>query len=106
MSLFPLLIVLGRPGNDFDVAATVLFLAGPGGVFYNEQILCPDGGTSTQTFSTSYMLTFCRRYSSTTVCVITQGLRTTLDLSFHDEKQLDLLMQTIYMHLIEHGYQR
>jgi NAD(P)-dependent dehydrogenase (short-subunit alcohol dehydrogenase family) len=34
----------GRPGNDFDMAATVLFLAGPGGVFYNEQILYPDGG--------------------------------------------------------------
>jgi len=27
------------------MAATVLFLAGPGGVFYNEQILFPDGGT-------------------------------------------------------------
>ncbi|KAF2707834.1 NAD(P)-binding protein [Pleomassaria siparia CBS 279.74] len=34
----------GRAGNDFDMAATVLFLAGPGGVFYNEQILYPDGG--------------------------------------------------------------
>ncbi|KAF2647576.1 NAD(P)-binding protein [Lophiostoma macrostomum CBS 122681] len=36
----------GRPGNDFDMAATVLFLAGPGGVFYNEQILYPDGGNT------------------------------------------------------------
>ncbi|KAF2011034.1 NAD(P)-binding protein [Aaosphaeria arxii CBS 175.79] len=36
----------GRPGNDFDMAATVLFLAGPGGVFYNEQILFPDGGNT------------------------------------------------------------
>ncbi|KAF2790154.1 NAD(P)-binding protein [Melanomma pulvis-pyrius CBS 109.77] len=36
----------GRPGNDFDMAATVLFLASPGGVFYNEQILCPDGGAT------------------------------------------------------------
>jgi hypothetical protein len=26
------------------MAATVLFLAGPGGVFYNEQIVYPDGG--------------------------------------------------------------
>lgn len=38
--------ILGRPGNDFDMAATVLFLAGPGGVFYNEQVLFPDGGRS------------------------------------------------------------
>jgi len=36
----------GRPGNDFDMAATVLFLAGQGGVFYNEQILFPDGGNT------------------------------------------------------------
>ncbi|KAF2008040.1 NAD(P)-binding protein [Amniculicola lignicola CBS 123094] len=34
----------GRPGKDTDMAATVLFLAGPGGVFYNEQTLFPDGG--------------------------------------------------------------
>lgn len=34
----------GRPGKDSDMAATVLLLAGPGGVFYNEQILYPDGG--------------------------------------------------------------
>ncbi|KAF1962408.1 NAD(P)-binding protein [Byssothecium circinans] len=36
----------GRPGNDFDMAASILFLAGPGGVFYNEQILFPDGGNT------------------------------------------------------------
>lgn len=34
----------GRPGKDTDMAATVLFLAGPGGAFYNEQVLYPDGG--------------------------------------------------------------
>jgi NAD(P)-dependent dehydrogenase (short-subunit alcohol dehydrogenase family) len=34
----------GRPGADADMAASILFLAGPGGVFYNEQILFPDGG--------------------------------------------------------------
>ncbi|KAI6600007.1 hypothetical protein MCOR04_002307 [Pyricularia oryzae] len=34
----------GRPGNDQDMAATILFLAGKGGVFYNNQILHPDGG--------------------------------------------------------------
>jgi hypothetical protein len=28
------------------MAATVLFLAGPGGVFYNDQILYPDGGNT------------------------------------------------------------
>ncbi|KAF1941003.1 short chain dehydrogenase/reductase [Clathrospora elynae] len=36
----------GRPGKDTDMAATVLTLAGPGGVFYNEQVLYPDGGNS------------------------------------------------------------
>lgn len=36
----------GRPGSDTDMAASILFLAGPGGVFYNEQILFPDGGRS------------------------------------------------------------
>jgi NAD(P)-dependent dehydrogenase (short-subunit alcohol dehydrogenase family) len=34
----------GRTGNGFDMSATVLFLAGPGGLFYNEQILYPDRG--------------------------------------------------------------
>lgn len=33
-----------RPGYDSDMAASILFLAGKGGVFYNEQILYPDGG--------------------------------------------------------------
>lgn len=34
----------GRPGHDTDMAASILFLAGKGGVFYNDQILYPDGG--------------------------------------------------------------
>lgn len=34
----------GRPGHDSDMAATILLLAGRGGLFYNEQILYPDGG--------------------------------------------------------------
>ncbi|KAF1348520.1 hypothetical protein BDV97DRAFT_187523 [Delphinella strobiligena] len=34
----------GRKGQDTDMGATILFLAGRGGVFYNEQILYPDGG--------------------------------------------------------------
>ena len=34
----------GRTGHDSDMAASILFLAGKGGVFYNEQILYPDGG--------------------------------------------------------------
>ena len=38
----------GRPGADTDMAATVLMLAGPGGVFYNEQVLYPDGGSTLQ----------------------------------------------------------
>lgn len=36
----------GRPGKDSDMAATVLLLAGPGGVFFNEQVLYPDGGST------------------------------------------------------------
>jgi NAD(P)-dependent dehydrogenase (short-subunit alcohol dehydrogenase family) len=36
----------GRKGHDSDMAATILFLAGRGGVFYNEQILYPDGGNT------------------------------------------------------------
>lgn len=34
----------GRGGKDADMAATILLLAGKGGLFYNEQILYPDGG--------------------------------------------------------------
>ncbi|KAI5369414.1 Putative short-chain dehydrogenase/reductase SDR, NAD(P)-binding domain superfamily [Septoria linicola] len=36
----------GRKGADSDMAATILFLAGKGGVFYNHQILYPDGGNT------------------------------------------------------------
>lgn len=36
----------GRPGQDTDMAATILLLAGKGGLFYNEQILYPDGGST------------------------------------------------------------
>jgi NAD(P)-dependent dehydrogenase (short-subunit alcohol dehydrogenase family) len=34
----------GRPGNDSDMAACILYLAGPGGLFLNSQVLYPDGG--------------------------------------------------------------
>ena len=34
----------GRPGSDADMGACILFLAGPGGLFMNNQILYPDGG--------------------------------------------------------------
>lgn len=34
----------GRTGLDTDMAATILFLAGRGGLFYNGQIVYPDGG--------------------------------------------------------------
>lgn len=34
----------GRAGAVTEMAATVLLLAGPGGVFYNDQVLHPDGG--------------------------------------------------------------
>ena len=35
---------IGRPGSDADMAACVLWLAGPGGVFMNGQIVYLDGG--------------------------------------------------------------
>lgn len=37
----------GRKGHDSDMAACILFLAGPGGLFMNSQILYPDGGKQT-----------------------------------------------------------
>lgn len=36
----------GRGGHDSDMAATILMLAGNGGLFYNEQTLMPDGGST------------------------------------------------------------
>ena len=36
-----------RTGHDSDMAACILFLAGPGGLFLNGQVLYPDGGEST-----------------------------------------------------------
>lgn len=36
----------GRYGHDSDMGASILFLAGKGGLYYNEQILYPDGGSS------------------------------------------------------------
>lgn len=36
----------GRTGHDTDMGATILFLAGRGGLFYNGQILYPDGGST------------------------------------------------------------
>jgi NAD(P)-dependent dehydrogenase (short-subunit alcohol dehydrogenase family) len=36
--------VAGRPGQETDIAATILLLAGRGGSFYYNQILHPDGG--------------------------------------------------------------
>lgn len=34
----------GRTGHDSDMAACILFLAGPDGLFFNSQVLYPDGG--------------------------------------------------------------
>ncbi|KAK8090463.1 short chain dehydrogenase/reductase [Apiospora hydei] len=36
----------GRLGEERDMAATILFLAGRGGAFYNGQIVYPDGGST------------------------------------------------------------
>ena len=35
----------GRYGHETDMGACILFLAGPGGVFLNGQVIYPDGGT-------------------------------------------------------------
>ena len=39
----------GRKGQDQDMAATILFLVGKGGSFYNHQVLYPDGGNTMMT---------------------------------------------------------
>lgn len=36
--------MIGRPGSDSDVGACILFLAEPGGLYLNSQVLYPDGG--------------------------------------------------------------
>ena len=41
---YPEQTILGRTGQESDMAACILFLAGPGGVFLNSQVLYPDGG--------------------------------------------------------------
>jgi NAD(P)-dependent dehydrogenase (short-subunit alcohol dehydrogenase family) len=33
----------GRPGNDADMGACILFLAGPGGLFLSSQVIYPEG---------------------------------------------------------------
>ena len=40
-----------RTGKDEDMAASILFLAGRSGVFYNGQIIHPDGGALVTTAS-------------------------------------------------------
>ncbi|KAI9753010.1 MAG: hypothetical protein M1815_000162 [Lichina confinis] len=42
----PISYPAGRPGSDADMAACVLWLAGPGGVFMNGQIVYLDGGNT------------------------------------------------------------
>ncbi|MCJ1390546.1 hypothetical protein MMC18_003406 [Xylographa bjoerkii] len=43
----------GRTGKDSDMAACILFLAGPGGVFLNSQVLYPDGGEKLEFLKTT-----------------------------------------------------
>lgn len=43
----------GRTGHDSDMGATILFLAGKSGLFYNGQILYPDGGKEQKPYSQS-----------------------------------------------------
>ena len=44
----------GRPGSDADMAACILFLTGPGGVFLNSQVLYPDGGKRVECIESSF----------------------------------------------------
>lgn len=46
----------GRYGKDTDMGACILFLAGPGGVFLNSQIIYPDGGMFSDAYSVTLML--------------------------------------------------
>lgn len=45
-----------RTGGDADMVAAVLYLAGPGGVFLNGQVLYPDGGMLLHTVSPGYQI--------------------------------------------------
>ena len=38
--------MIGRPGSDADMAACILYLVGPGGLFLHGQTIYPDGGVS------------------------------------------------------------
>jgi NAD(P)-dependent dehydrogenase (short-subunit alcohol dehydrogenase family) len=64
----------GRFGLEGDMAATILFLAGRGGVFYNEQILYPDGGTLEYTLHQSRQaLTILFRKHPCSACIQLTG---------------------------------
>jgi NAD(P)-dependent dehydrogenase (short-subunit alcohol dehydrogenase family) len=59
----------GRPGHDTDMAATILFLVGKGGLFYNGQIVYPDGGKIIPSTRACYDTNrYYRQYSCATCC--------------------------------------
>jgi NAD(P)-dependent dehydrogenase (short-subunit alcohol dehydrogenase family) len=91
------LTALGRPGKDTDMAATVLFLAGPGGVFYNEQIVYPDGGTShTHILCPIRLLTLYRPNS----CFTGDKLESRQVLSWRTVLQVTNIKPTSHIHLM------
>lgn len=81
----------GRPGKDTDMAATVLFLAGPGGVFYNEQV------SNTVHSSWRQRLTAIDRY-----CIL---MVETLSRSLQPEPKQDKATTYIHLHAIQRKWE-
>lgn len=52
----------GRYGHDTDMGACILFLAGPGGVFMNGQVVYPDGGEPLRGLSSECFADWFREY--------------------------------------------
>ena len=57
---------VGRTGHDYDMAACLLFLAGPGGLFLKAQVLYPHGGQLSLLSLTQVDQLKSRQYYSTT----------------------------------------
>jgi len=85
------------------MAATVLFLAGPGGVFYNEQIVYPDGGMLIKFIQITCILTICRSDSCLTSYELEAFQVPGLGLSQYVAKDLSVI-KFIPMLQFVHGY--
>ena len=76
----------GRYGHDSDMAACILFLAGPGGLFMNGQVLYPDGGKlcSHMVMCSNMRLTTAREYIGAACC----DMRVSIEQSCRDMRLL------------------